>query len=152
MMKKLIFTLGAILLANAFVSAQNKELQDGKSLIEAYVSPLAYGLGTALNNGWYNTAKPHHFGGFDVTLTANLLLVPTEAKTFNISDGSPVCRAEFYQYIADQLEVGRIPDEAGSLQKGMANKRVCSQKFLEHTGLSLAYPDFRKGIDQSLHS
>lgn len=88
MMKKLIFTLGAIFLANAFVFAQDKELQDGNSLIEAYVSPLAYGLGTALNNGWYNTAKPHHFGGFDVTLTTNLLLVPTEAKTFNISDAN----------------------------------------------------------------
>ena len=38
MMKKIILTLSAILLANVFVSAQDKEeLQDGKSLIEALI-------------------------------------------------------------------------------------------------------------------
>jgi len=61
------------------------EITDGKSLIEAYISPLGNSLGTALNNGWYNTAKPHQLGGFDVTITANIVLVPAEAKTFNIS-------------------------------------------------------------------
>ena len=60
-------------------------ITDGKSLIEAYVSPLGNSLGAALNNGWYNTAKPHHLGGFDVTITANLVLVPANAKTFNIT-------------------------------------------------------------------
>ncbi len=83
-----------------------------------------------------------------VVVSANLGL---GAETFNVSDGSPVCRAEFYQYIADRLDVGRIPVETGSLQEGMANKRVCSKKFLERTGISLAYSDFRQGIDQSLH-
>lgn len=58
---------------------------DGKSLIQAYLSPLGNSLGSALNNGWYNTAKPHHLGGFDIAITANLVLVPAEAKTFNIS-------------------------------------------------------------------
>ena len=60
-------------------------ITDGKSLIEAYVSPLGNSLGAALNNGWYNTAKPHHLGGFDVTITASLVLVPPDAKTFNIT-------------------------------------------------------------------
>ena len=61
---------------------------DGKSLIEAYISPLGYSLGAALNNGWYNTAKPHQLGGFDFTITANLVLVPVDAKTFNISESN----------------------------------------------------------------
>lgn len=88
MMKKLIFTLSIFILINTFVFSQNKELKDGKLLVEAYVAPLANSLGTALNNGWYNTAKPHHFGGFDVTITANVVLVPAEAKTFNISEAN----------------------------------------------------------------
>jgi len=84
-MKKLItlFTISCF----AF-SANSQEIADGKSLIEAYISPLGNSLGAALNNGWYNTAKPHHLGGFDVTITANLVLVPEVAKTFNISESN----------------------------------------------------------------
>ena len=82
-MKKLLFTLLACLIG--FTSFGQTEIDDGKSLIETYVSPLGYSLGSALNNGWYNTAKPHKLGGFDITITANIVMVPTNAKTFNIS-------------------------------------------------------------------
>ena len=82
-MKKYLFTLLACLIG--FSSYSQNEIEDGKSLIEAYVSPLTNSLGSALNNGWYNTAKPHKLGGFDVTITANIVMVPTNAKTFNIS-------------------------------------------------------------------
>ena len=82
-MKKLltIFTVFCF----GFSAMAQTEIADGKSLIEAYISPLGNSLGAALNNGWYNTAKPHHLGGFDVTITANLVLVPTDAKIFNIT-------------------------------------------------------------------
>jgi len=83
-MRKFILIFGITMMANIVMLAQT-ELKDGKSLMKAYVSPLGYSLGAALNNGWYNTAKPHQLGGFDVTITANLVLVPSEAKTFNIS-------------------------------------------------------------------
>jgi len=84
-MKKLItlFTISCF----AF-SANSQEIADGKSLIEAYIGPLGNSLGAALNNGWYNTAKPHSLGGFDVTITANIVMVPTNAKTFNISESN----------------------------------------------------------------
>lgn len=85
-MKKLL-TIFAVFCFGFNTIAQT-EITDGKSLIEAYLSPLGNSLGTALNNGWYNTAKPHHLGGFDVTITANLVLVPAEAKTFNISNSN----------------------------------------------------------------
>ncbi len=86
-MKKFILIFGITMMANIVMLAQT-ELEDGKSLMKAYVSPLGYSLGAALNNGWCNTAKPHHLGGFDVTITANLVLVPSEAKTFNISNSN----------------------------------------------------------------
>ena len=85
-MKKLL-TLFAVFCFGFSAMAQT-EIQDGKSLIEAYISPLGNSLGAALNNGWYNTAKPHHLGGFDFTITANLVLVPADAKTFNISESN----------------------------------------------------------------
>ena len=85
-MRKKLLTLFAISCFGFYSMAQTSdEIADGKSLIEAYVSPLGNSLGAALNNGWYNTAKPHHLGGFDITITANLVLVPTDAKTFNIT-------------------------------------------------------------------
>ena len=82
-MKKLL-TIFAVFCFGFSAMAQT-EIADGKSIIEAYISPLGNSLGAALNNGWYNTAKPHHLGGFDVTITANLVLVPTDAKIFNIT-------------------------------------------------------------------
>jgi len=85
-MKKLL-VLFAIFYFGFSAMAQT-EIRDGKSLIESYISPLGNSLGAALNNGWYNTAKPHRLGGFDVTITANLVLVPTDAKTFNISESN----------------------------------------------------------------
>jgi hypothetical protein len=59
---------------------------DAKALIEAYISPLGNSLAAGLNNGWYNTAKPHKLGGFDITFTANFVLINDEVKTFNIDD------------------------------------------------------------------
>ncbi len=88
MMRKKILIFFAISCFGFYSVAQTPiaaEMTDGKSLIEAYVSPLGNGLGAALNNGWYNTAKTHHLGGFDVTITANLVLVPADAKIFNIT-------------------------------------------------------------------
>ena len=82
-MKKLL-TIFAVFCFGFSAMAQT-EIADGKSLIEAYLSPLGNSLGAALNNGWYNTAKPHQLGGFDVTITANIVIVPTEAKTFDIT-------------------------------------------------------------------
>ena len=86
-MKKLLFTLLAALIGlNSF--GQNTATEDAKSLIEAYISPLGNGLGAALNNGWYNTAKPHKLGGIDVTITANIVIVPANAKIFNIDESN----------------------------------------------------------------
>ena len=85
-MKKLLSTLLAGIIV--FTSYGQTPTEDGKNLIEAYNGPLGNSLGAALNNGWYNTAKPHSLGGFDVTITANIVMVPTNAKTFNISESN----------------------------------------------------------------
>ena len=85
-MKKYLFTLLAWLIG--FSSFGQTATEDGKSLIEAYISPLGYSLGAALNNGWYNTAKPHKLGGFDVTITANIVMIPEESNSFNISESN----------------------------------------------------------------
>ena len=83
----IVFVFFLVSVSSGQVENRN-ELADGKSLIQAYLSPLGNSLGSALNNGWYNTAKPHHLGGFDITFTANLVFVPEGAKKFNITESN----------------------------------------------------------------
>ena len=63
------------------VNIQNTD--DAKNFLHHYLSPLGESLGFTLNNGWYNTARPHKFAGFDATITLNMLSVPDIKKSFN---------------------------------------------------------------------
>ena len=58
---------------------------DGLKIVEAYITPWANAFGAGLNGGWYNTAKPHKLGGFDITFGGNLGFVPSSASTFDVS-------------------------------------------------------------------
>ena len=64
----------------------NEDINQAGKLIEAYFTPMTKSFGLGLNNGWYNTAKPHSLGGFDLTITLNTVIIPNSAKTFNIQD------------------------------------------------------------------
>ena len=92
-MKKILFLFISITisyntysqLGGTLVNA-SQEIDDFKAIVEAYIGPLGNSLGARLNNGWYNTAKPHKLGGFDVTITANFVLINKDVKTFIIDD------------------------------------------------------------------
>lgn len=58
---------------------------DAGKLVKAYVGPWANAFGAGLNGGWYNTAKPHKLGGFDITGNISVGMVPTSAETFDVS-------------------------------------------------------------------
>jgi len=47
-----------------------------------YIRPLLKGLGYGMNNGWYNTARPHKSFGFDLTISANASYVPVIDQSF----------------------------------------------------------------------
>jgi hypothetical protein len=87
-MKKILFKILAVLIG--FTSYGQTILTDdvakGKKLIEAYFTPMAESFGAGLNNGWYNTAKPHSLGGFDVTFTINTVIIPNTAENFKIGN------------------------------------------------------------------
>jgi hypothetical protein len=59
--------------------------EDGLALLKAYVTPYANAFGAGVNGSWYNTAKPHKFGGFDVTFGVNVGFVPSSANTYDVS-------------------------------------------------------------------
>jgi hypothetical protein len=87
-MKKLLFTLlaGLIGFTSYGQTIFDEDISQGEKLIEAYFTPMAESFGAGLNNGWYNTAKPHSLGGFDVTFTLNTVIIPNAAETFKIED------------------------------------------------------------------
>lgn len=88
-MKKIIYTISLLLItqiSQAQVTVTGNDIAAGKSLIEAYLSPFGNSLGASLNNGWYNTAKPHKLGGFDVTFTLNMAFIGADHKSFNLDD------------------------------------------------------------------
>lgn len=58
--------------------------EDAQKLFDAYLSPYLNGFGASMTGGWYNTASAHEPLGFDITLTANVAIVPEEYRTFNV--------------------------------------------------------------------
>jgi hypothetical protein len=58
---------------------------DASILTKAYLRPYGEMLGTSLNAGWYNTAKVHRLGGFDITVSVMNSVTPSSAQTFDVS-------------------------------------------------------------------
>ena len=59
---------------------------DANTLLNAYMSPLMKSFGAGLNAGWFQTAKPHGIGGFDVTISINPIMAPTSAQSFDVNN------------------------------------------------------------------
>ncbi len=90
-MIKYLFTLLASLIgfssySQTVQSILGQDIKQGEKLLEAYFSPMAESFGSGLNNGWYNTAKPHSLGGFDLTFTLNTVIIPNAAESFKIGN------------------------------------------------------------------
>lgn len=60
-----------------------ESVEDGEKLIGAYISPAIKAFSLGMNQGWYNTAKPHKVAGVDLTFTGSLMKVPSSEQLFN---------------------------------------------------------------------
>ncbi|MBN1949769.1 MAG: hypothetical protein JW801_01105 [Bacteroidales bacterium] len=58
--------------------------EDAEYLLKAHLSPYMNAFGASMTGGWYNTAKPHKFGGFDLTIAASVAVVPEEYRTYQL--------------------------------------------------------------------
>lgn len=56
---------------------------DANALSEAYLLPYGEMLGVNLNSGWYNSAKVHKVGGFDITIMGSYTKAPNSKKSFD---------------------------------------------------------------------
>ena len=92
--KRLILALFFTILSLATLCAQSDFEQlikggreDANYLAKGYVSPMLKAIGAGLNQGWYNTAKPHKIGGVDLTVNVSMVSIPT-SEGFSRVDNS----------------------------------------------------------------
>jgi len=60
-------------------------VNDAEKLSYAYLEPFGKMFGSSTNGGWYQAARPHKLFGFNVTFVTSVSMVPSSAKTFDIS-------------------------------------------------------------------
>ncbi|MEN8228518.1 MAG: DUF6588 family protein [Bacteroidota bacterium] len=73
------------------LSAQNVSLDfvyggidDAEAILQEYLKPYSNIVGSDLNAGWYNTARPHKLGGLDITATVSWARAPQTALTYDL--------------------------------------------------------------------
>jgi hypothetical protein len=59
-------------------------VEDAQVILQEYLKPYANVLGSDLNAGWYNTARPHELGGLDVTATVSWAKAPASALSYDL--------------------------------------------------------------------
>lgn len=77
-------------------------LKDAGYLLNGYISPVMNGIGNGLNQGWYNTAKVHKTLGFDLTLSATLVYVPSDDQ-FYLVDNNQLEQVKLVSYDGQQV-------------------------------------------------
>lgn len=77
--------------------------------------------------------------------------VETPSRLFNVSDGQPVLRREFYREIARRISAGE-PRFAENLAAGderrnrVDDKRICNARLMNELRVRLQYPSYREGL------
>ncbi len=61
-------------------------VQDANTLVSGYAGPALTIIGYGLNQGWYNTAKPHKILGFDLTATISFIKIPNSDLSYYVDN------------------------------------------------------------------
>lgn len=85
-MPRIITIILAIIICKSSYAQVSINNKDANIFLSKYINPLSSSIGATLNNGWYNTAKPHKLAGFDLSLSLNTLIIPKNKKSFNPND------------------------------------------------------------------
>lgn len=56
---------------------------DANIIAGEYLRPFGEMMGVNLNSGWYNSAKVHKLGGFDLTIMGTYTMAPSSKESFN---------------------------------------------------------------------
>ncbi|MCW5910052.1 MAG: hypothetical protein KIT62_03200 [Cyclobacteriaceae bacterium] len=61
-------------------------LSDANKLVEGYTTPALKAFGYGLNQGWYNTAKPHKTLGVDLTISVSAVSIPNSDLFYKVDN------------------------------------------------------------------
>jgi hypothetical protein len=95
MMRKIyrtLFSLAFLLISFAGHSQGDLEnalkgaAQDANYIVTGYTSPFLKAMATGINQGWYNTGKPHKTLGFDLTVTVSPVYIPNSDLLYEIDN------------------------------------------------------------------
>ncbi|MGC6428162.1 MAG: DUF6588 family protein [Flavobacteriales bacterium] len=82
-MKKILNLFLILFTLNSVAQVQLDNQETAINFLESYFSPVGHVLGTGLNSGWFNTAKTHKLGGFDLTMNFNFIEIPDNLLSFD---------------------------------------------------------------------
>lgn len=113
-MKKHLLSL-AVILCCAGLDAQNLgslalASSDASLLTQNYLNPAMQAMMSDMNAGWYSSAKIHKSFGFDITIAANLSLVPDSGKYFDFKPSD-------YSYLTTRNGETRLETVMGESDK-----------------------------------
>jgi hypothetical protein len=102
---------------SVFGQDQVKEILKGSKddinyLANGYLTGTLKAWGNGINQGWYNTAKPHKVLGFDLTVVGSMISVPSVEQTFAV-DNTKLTSLELLNSAGAPAN-GSVPTFAGS--------------------------------------
>jgi nucleoside-diphosphate-sugar epimerase len=85
---------------------------------------------------------------------AAVVLAAEQARTpalYNVADGQPVLRRQYYQCLAELLHVAGVafvdpPPGAPISPRSDSNKRIGNARLMAELGVTLQYPSYREGL------
>ncbi|MBX2914624.1 MAG: hypothetical protein KF856_05035 [Cyclobacteriaceae bacterium] len=86
-------------------------LQDANKLVDGYTQPVLKAFGYGLNQGWYNTAKPHKTLGIDLTISASAVYIPNSDLFYKV-DNNQLSQVELQSVGGvpiDNSGIGNVP-------------------------------------------
>lgn len=106
------------------------------------------------NRDWTSLAASGHINLIHVADAAKIILAVESHQLANelllVSDGNPPHRKDFYQFIADQLNVGQIDWSANvdpeSGRRASADKKVSNRKLIDRIEYKFSFPSYHRGI------
>jgi hypothetical protein len=110
--------------------------EDGEYLLKGYLSPFMKSLGQGLNQGWYNTAKPHKVVGFDLTVTTSLMYVPNGERFYHV-DNNKLNAIERLDGPGGNPQSGKAPTFFGPDREPTYRVKGTGEEFQGPPGLDL---------------
>lgn len=106
------------------------------------------------NKDWEKLVPEGYLNLIHQTDAVAAIMATATQKNFgqiiHCSDGNPPRRQDYYQYLADQFELGPIPWPANQrvdiTSRAANSKRISNQKMLDVLDLKLVHPDYRSGL------